>query len=216
MTRTHGSTGTSTDDTTALTLVVIAHPDPDSLTHHVAEQLVSSLHPRAVEVADLHRERFDPRFTPADRRLYREGGACPPDVAGEHRRLDRATDLVLVFPVYWWSMPALLKGWIDRVFVNGWAFDHSADTGLRPRLQRLTTHLLPIAADDAGSFERHGYDRALRTQLEHGFVDYIGSRRGATAFIHESEQPSAEATAASVARAVHAVSEAVRAGAPTA
>ncbi|SFT05445.1 NAD(P)H dehydrogenase (quinone) [Streptomyces harbinensis] len=214
--RTHGSTGMTPDDTGPLTLLVTAHPDPDSLTHHVADRLAAALRPRAVEVADLHREGFDPRFTPADRRHYREGGTHPADVAREHRRLDRATDLVLVFPVYWWSVPALLKGWIDRVFVNGWAFEHSADAGLRPRLQRLTTHLLPIAADDAGSFERHGYDRALRTQLEHGFVDYIGSRRGATAFIHESEQPSAEATAASVARAVRAVSEAVRAGAPTA
>ncbi|MCU4745776.1 MULTISPECIES: NAD(P)H-dependent oxidoreductase [unclassified Streptomyces] len=197
-----------------LTLLVTAHPDPDSLTHHVARQLASALQPRAVEVADLHRERFDPRFTQADRRHYREGGAHAPDVAREHRRLDRATDLVLVFPVYWWSMPALLKGWIDRVFVNGWAFDYSAGSGLRPRLQRLTTHLLPIAGEDAGGFERHGYERALRTQIEHGIVDYIGSRRGATAFIHESEQPSSGATAESVARAVRLVSEAVRARTP--
>ncbi|MEV8114037.1 NAD(P)H-dependent oxidoreductase [Streptomyces xiamenensis] len=197
-----------------LTLLVTAHPDPDSLTHHVARQLASALQPRAVEVADLHRERFDPRFTQADRRHYREGGAHAPDVAREHRRLDRATDLVLVFPVYWWSMPALLKGWIDRVFVNGWAFDYSAGSGLRPRLQRLTTHLLPIAGEDAGGFERHGYERALRTQIEHGIVDYVGSRRGATAFIHESEQPSSGATAESVARAVRLVSEAVRARTP--
>ncbi|MFC8006747.1 NAD(P)H-dependent oxidoreductase [Streptomyces olivaceus] len=200
----------STDDDNSLTLVVTAHPDPGSLTHHVAERLVPALRPGAVEVADLHRERFDPRFTPADRRAYREDGGHSPDVVREHRRLDRATDLVLVFPVYWWSMPALLKGWIDRVFVNGWAFDVSAESGVRPRLQRLTTHLLPVAGADSGTYERHGYERALRTQIEHGFVDYVGSRRGATAFIHASEQPSSAATAASVTRAVRAVSEAVR------
>ncbi|MFI9465645.1 NAD(P)H-dependent oxidoreductase [Streptomyces xiamenensis] len=208
------NTDLTPDDSGPLTLLVTAHPDPGSLTHHVARQLASALRPRAVEVADLHRERFDPRFTPEDRRHYREGGAHAPDVAREHRRLDRATDLVLVFPVYWWSMPALLKGWIDRVFVNGWAYDHSAASGLRPRLQRLTTHLLLLAGDDADSFERHGYERALRTQIEHGIVDYVGSRRGATAFIHESEQPSSEATAESVTRAVRVVGEAVRAGTP--
>lgn len=200
----------STDDNNSLTLVVTAHPDSDSLTHHVAERLISALRPRAVEVADLHREQFDPRFTPVDRRAYHEDGNHPPDVVREHRRLDRATDLVLVFPVYWWSMPALLKGWIDRVFVNGWAFEYSAESGVRPRLQRLTTHLLPVAGADSGTYERHGYERALRTQIEHGIVDYVGSRRGATAFIHESEQLSSAATAASVTRAVRAVSEAVR------
>jgi NAD(P)H dehydrogenase (quinone) len=209
------STDMSTDDN-SLTLVVTAHPDPNSLTHHVAERLASELRPRAVEVADLHREQFDPRFTTADRRAYHEGCNYPSDVAREHGRLERATDLVLVFPVYWWSMPALLKGWIDRVFVNGWAFEYSAASGLRPKLQRLTTHLLLIAGADSGAYERHGHEGALRTQIEHGIVDYVGSRRGATAFIHESEQSPSTATAASVARAVRAVSEAVRADSPPA
>ncbi|WP_229795871.1 NAD(P)H-dependent oxidoreductase, partial [Saccharothrix coeruleofusca] len=104
-----------------------------------------------------------------------------------------------------------LKGWIDRVFINGWAFEHSPATGLRPKLQALTTHLLPIAGDDHGSYERHGYEKALRTQIEHGIIDYCGSRRGATAFIHESEQDSPEATARRVDRAVRVVSEAVHA-----
>ncbi|MEV8394773.1 MULTISPECIES: NAD(P)H-dependent oxidoreductase [unclassified Streptomyces] len=205
----------STDDS-SVTLLVTANPDPQSLTHHVRERLASALHPRAVEVADLHQEQFDPRFTLADRHAYREGGDYPPDVVREHRRLERATDLVLIFPVYWWSMPALLKGWIDRVFVNGWAYTYSGASGLRPELQRLTTHLLPIAGDDSGSFERHGYEKALRTQIEHGIVDYCGSRRGATAFIHESEQPSPETTAAGVERAVRIISEAVRADSPRA
>lgn len=190
-------------------LLVAANPDSRSLTHHVLGRLEAALQPVSVEIADLAEERFDPRFTPADRRAYHDGGNYPADVMAEHRRLERATDLVLVFPVYWWSMPALLKGWIDRVFVNGWAFEYSATSGLRPRLQALTTHLLPIAGDDSGSYERHGYEEALRTQIEHGIVDYCGSRRGATAFIHESEQASSEATARSVDRAVRIISEAI-------
>jgi NAD(P)H dehydrogenase (quinone) len=193
------------------TLLVAAHPDPRSLTHHVLGRLEAALQPGSVEVADLAGERFDPRFTPADRRAYHEGGDYPADVKAEHRRLERATDLVLVFPVYWWSMPALLKGWIDRVFVNGWAFEHSPATGLRPRLQNLTTHLLPIAGDDVGTYERHGYESALRTQIEHGIVDYCGSRRGSTAFIYRSEQLSPETTVRSVDHAVRTISEAIQA-----
>ncbi|MGP3749836.1 NAD(P)H-dependent oxidoreductase [Streptomyces sp. IBSNAI001] len=200
----------STDDIPR-TLVVIAHPDPGSLTHHVSERLGAALRPGEVEVADLHQEGFDPRFTPADRRAYHEGGGPPPDVVREQQRLDRATDLVLVFPVYWWSVPALLKGWIDRVFVSGWAFEYSPAAGVLPKLQRLTTHLLPVAGADAGAYERHGYETALRTQLTHGLVDYVGSRRGATAFVHDSEQLSSEATGTTVDRAVHTVAAAVRA-----
>lgn len=138
----------STDETSR-TLLVTAHPDPGSLTHYIAERLSTALRPGAVEAADLHQEGFDPRFTSADRRAYQEGGGHPPDVVREQQRLDWATDLVLVFPVYWWSVPALLKGWIDRVFVNGWAFEYAATGGVLPKLQRLTTHLLPIAGADS-------------------------------------------------------------------
>ncbi|MBV2367197.1 NAD(P)H-dependent oxidoreductase [Streptomonospora nanhaiensis] len=196
------------------TLLVATNPDPRSLTHHVVDELKTALHPGPVEVADLSKEQFNPTFTLADRRAYHQAGGYPPDVVREHRRLERATDLVLVFPVYWWSMPALLKGWIDRVFVNGWAFEYSPTSGLQPRLQALTTHLVPIAGDDPAAFERRGYGEALRTQIERGIIGYCGSRRGTTAFIYESEQPSSEATARSVDRAVRLIGEAVRARTP--
>ncbi|CAM5602014.1 NAD(P)H-dependent oxidoreductase [Streptomyces rochei] len=192
-------------------LLVAANPDTRSLTHHVLGRLEAALQPVSVEIADLAEERFDPRFTPADRRAYHDGGNYPADVLAEHRRLERATDLVLVFPVYWWSMPALLKGWIDRVFVNGWAFEHSPASGLQPKLQGLTTHLLPIAGADSGAYERHGYESALRMQIEHGIIDYCGSRRGSTAFIYESDQLTAETTARHVDRAVRTISEAIHA-----
>ncbi len=192
-------------------LLVAANPDSRSLTHHALGRLEAALQPVPVEIADLAEERFDPRFTSADRRAYHDGGNYPADVMAEHRRLERATDLVLVFPVYWWSMPALLKGWIDRVFVNGWAFEHSPASGLRPKLQNLTTHLLPIAGADSGAYERHGYESALRTQIEHGVIDYCGSRRGPTAFIYESDQLTAETTARHVDRAVRTISEAIHA-----
>ncbi|WP_285035431.1 NAD(P)H-dependent oxidoreductase [Plantibacter sp. ME-Dv--P-095] len=197
------------------TLIVTTHPDPDSLTHHLAQRLATELRstsaPADVELADLAAEGFDPRYTLADRHTYRVGGDYTPDVAAEQERLDRATDLVLVFPVYWWSTPALLKGWFDRVFVNGWAFGLDAEGGIVRKLDRLRIHLVPVAGDDAGVYDRHGYEQAMRTQLEHGIVDFCGARRGVTAFVHDSEREDAEGRAAAVGAAVTAVVEAIRA-----
>lgn len=191
------------------------HPDPDSLTHHLAQRLATELRstsaPADVELADLAEEGFDPRYTLADRHTYRVGGDYTPDVAAEQERLDRATDLVLVFPVYWWSAPALLKGWFDRVFVNGWAFGLDTEGGIVRKLDRLRIHLVPVAGDDAGVYDRHGYERAMRTQLEHGIVDFCGAHRGVTAFVHDSEREDAEGRAAAVGAAVTAVVEAIRA-----
>jgi NAD(P)H dehydrogenase (quinone) len=195
------------------TLIVTAHPDPESLTAGIAELVRVALEPGEVEIADLAAEGFDPRFGAADRHSYRVGGEFPDDVAAEHRRLDAADHLVLVFPVWWWSMPALLKGWVDRVFVNGWAFDVSApdaEGGMRRNLGGLTIHLLLVAGDSASTYERHGYEQALETQVGHGIVDYVGARRGATAWVHDSERDDDAGRRSTVEEAVAQVAAAVR------
>ncbi|MGN6409391.1 MAG: NAD(P)H-dependent oxidoreductase [Curtobacterium sp.] len=191
------------------TLIVTAHPDPDSLTHHVAARLRAALPAGSVESADLAAEGFDPRFTLADRHTYRTGTDTAGDVIAEQRRIDRASDVVLVFPVWWWSLPALLKGWVDRVFVNGWAFDVGGDGGISRKLGRLTVHLVPVAGDDSGVYDRHGYRDAFRAQVEHGIVDYCGARRGATVFVHESEHEDAAVRDQAVAAAVDGVRRAI-------
>jgi NAD(P)H dehydrogenase (quinone) len=199
------------------TLIVTAHPDGASLTASLAARLAEGLGPDGVEVIDLDAEGFDPRFSDADRAAYRGEGEPPADVRGYQRRLDQADQLVLVFPVYWWSMPALMKGWVDRVFINGWAFDIDPDGGTRRRLGELTVHLLLVAGDAAGTYDRHGYENAILTQIVHGIVDYCGARRGGIVFLHESEredEPERRAAAAdAVERSVAAVRGAQRADA---
>lgn len=171
------------------TLVVTAHPDPESLTAAVATRVLARLGSASTAVADLAAEGFDPRFDSADRAAYRGEAPAPADVLAEQKRIDEVEHLVLVFPVYWWSMPALLKGWIDRVFVNGWAFEiDAAGGGTRRKLGRLTIHVIAVAGDTEGTYARHGYREAFTTQIMHGVVDYCGARRGIDAIVHESER----------------------------
>ncbi|KPD30554.1 NAD(P)H-dependent oxidoreductase [Pseudomonas paraeruginosa] len=170
-------------------LVVVAHHDPRSLTHalaaRIAEGILQSGH--SAEIADLAAEGFEPRFGLADHAVHRGQAAAPADVLAEQARLDRADILVLVYPVYWWSMPALLKGWIDRVFSNGWAFDYSIGGDLRKKLQRLRVVLVGVGGADPGTFERHGYAAAMRTQIDHGIFDYCGARVVRSELLLESE-----------------------------
>ncbi len=192
-------------------LIVIAHPDLRSLSHSVAAEVGDALTDGGVssEVADLAAEKFDPRFNAGDRSAYRRGAAVPGDVAAEQKRLDRVQHLILVFPVYWWSMPALLKGWIDRVFVNGWAFDQPEGGPLTPKLQRLTIHLVPIAGGDADDYQRHGYGTSLSTQIEHGIVDFCGARRGSTRYLYDSETKTATALAEETKQLAQNIAQAI-------
>ncbi|GGC94536.1 NAD(P)H-dependent oxidoreductase [Chelatococcus reniformis] len=161
------------------TLIVLAHPDPASLTQAVAARIAAAVQTadpaNVVEIADLAAEGFDPSFGAGDIAHFRHRVPPPADVLAEQARIDRADALVLVYPVYWWSMPGQLKGWIDRVFVNGWAYEERDDGSVAKLLGRLRVHLVGIGAADDGVYERHGYGRAMRTQIDHGIFGYCGA-----------------------------------------
>ena len=166
-------------------LIVVAHPNPDSHTHAVAKHLSMGLTAadtqHTFEIADLAAEGFDPRFTSNDVAVQLKTAAIDSDIAAEHARLERADALVLVYPIYWWSFPALLKGWIDRVFVQGWAYEDDANGKLVGKLGHLPVHLVAIGGADQRTYARHGYFGAMRTQIDHGIFGYCGAR------VHTSE-----------------------------
>lgn len=159
-------------------LIVVAHPDPRSLTHAVAARLAEGISQsgHATEVADLMAEGFDPRFSATDHAVHLKEAAPSADVLAEQARIDRADALVLVYPVYWWSMPGLLKGWIDRVFSNGWAYDEIPGGKLEKKLGRLPVHLVALGGAGQRTYQRHGYSSAMKTQIDHGIFDYCGAR----------------------------------------
>lgn len=173
------------------TLIVYVHPEAESLTHAVASQIAKGIEQsgpqHTLEVVNLAQEGFAPSFTTADLAIHRRKATAPADVLFEQARIDRADTLVLVFPVYWWSMPAQMKGWIDRVFSNGWAFDFNLDSGLVKKLSGLSVHLVGIGGADAPTYERHGYGAAMSTQLDHGVFDYCGAQVKTSQLLLDSE-----------------------------
>ncbi|HDS1532720.1 TPA: NAD(P)H-dependent oxidoreductase [Stenotrophomonas maltophilia] len=178
-------------------LIVTAHPEPGSLTHAIAlrigEAIAASDAGNTVAHADLMAEGFDPRFTAQDQALFRGAGVVPADVAAEHARLDATDTLVLVYPLYWWSFPALLKGWIDRVFTQGWAYQDGADGKVQKKLQRLRVHLVGVGGAGAEMIERRGYGAAMKTQIDMGIFDYCGARMLSSQLLLDADSGAAQA-----------------------
>lgn len=177
-------------------LIVVAHPEPTSLTHAVADRIGKAIRAAHVDntvaVADLAAEGFDPSFTRDDNALFRQHGAPSADVAAEHARLNAVDTLVLVYPLYWWSFPALLKGWIDRVFSQGWAYADGPDGKVLKKLQHLKVHLVGLGGADAGMIERRGYGGAMKTQIDMGIFDYCGAPVLSSTLLLESDSGAAE------------------------
>jgi NAD(P)H dehydrogenase (quinone) len=130
------------------TLVVICHPDPGSFVAAVATRATEAIRASGddVRVIDLYAEHFDPLFTARERERHLEPGADPA-VANHVSDLQWCQRLVLIYPTWWSGQPAMLKGWIERVWVRDVAFDLPAESNrVRARLRNvrrlvaITTH----------------------------------------------------------------------------
>ena len=124
-------------------LVLFAHPCEESFSAALHEAVVDTLTARGWQVddCDLNAEGFSPVLTAAERRAYHEVGPNTGSVQSYVDRVKAAEALVLVFPVWNFGFPAILKGFFDRVFLPGVSF--RLEEGLvKPNL----THIRKLAA----------------------------------------------------------------------
>lgn len=133
--------------------VVFCHPTHDSLAGAALERVLAGLRTSGheVRVSDLYAEGFQPAFTADDlvhhHVDHRSRPDLRPDMATYIEHLRWCDTLVLVHPTWWSGQPAMLKGWIDRIFVSGVAWTmppgavriHPALTNVR-RIVAVTTH----------------------------------------------------------------------------
>lgn len=121
-------------------LVVVAHPIADSLCHSLARFAIQALTEAGheVQLENLYESEFSPSLTVSERRSYYDLPFDSSTMQPQIERLLSAEALVLVFPTWWFGFPAILKGWFDRVWAPGIAYDHATDLGpIKPRLHNL-------------------------------------------------------------------------------
>jgi NAD(P)H dehydrogenase (quinone) len=167
-------------------LVVFCHPLRSSYCGTILDRFTEGLGRvgHTHEIADLHAEKFDPVFAEADFAQF-HGRPMEARVLTEQARVDRADALALISPIWWLSLPAMLKGWFDRVWSNGWAYEweHDPEGSLlseRPFLFLLT------AAGSAGTWQRYGYGAAFDAALRLGLLGWCGAGESTVAILHDT------------------------------
>ncbi|MGK4585870.1 NAD(P)H-dependent oxidoreductase [Kitasatospora sp. HPMI-4] len=176
-------------------LLVTAHPEPRSLTSALASFAVEHLSAAGhqVQVSDLYAMKWRAALDaddfpdhPADRRLEvlpaqgaaTRAGRLSPDIATEQEKLLWSDAVILQFPMWWFSVPAILKGWIDRVFTFEFAHGPSvpppySEGALAGRRALLAT---TIGARESAFSERgaHGRLSDVLHPLQHGLFWFTG------------------------------------------
>ncbi len=174
-------------------LVLFAHPRRASFTGEVADTFCAGLASagHTVEFADLYAEGFDPLLDAEQFGLETSldpASPRPADVEAEQARLDRAQGLVFIYPFWWSDVPAILKGWFDRVWTYGYAYAYEADRSRTTRLPiRKALALSPAGHTDEkldalGLREAHRKvmveDRMLGVGIPEGRLELLGGLSG--------------------------------------
>src|SRR5215475_2760002 len=122
-------------------LVVYAHPGEDSYQSALHRSVIAALAEGGHEVddCDLYAEGFQPVLSRSERRDYHDVTANQSFAPRDVERLMKCQGLVFVFPTWWYGLPAILKGYFDRVWLPGVAFEVAG-----PRTTPLLTHIVRL------------------------------------------------------------------------
>src|SRR5471032_2084915 len=174
-------------------LIVHAHPEPQSFTAALRDQAVSTLQEQghAVQVSDLYAMQWNPVASAADfstrenpdylvyaleQRLGVKKQSIAADIQAELDKLLWADLLILNFPIFWFSAPAMLKGWIDRVLVSGVCYGGKRfyDQGGLAGKRALVTVTLGGREHMFGEGAIHGSLEDMLRPLLCGTLAYVG------------------------------------------
>ncbi|HWA62988.1 MAG TPA: NAD(P)H-dependent oxidoreductase [Caulobacteraceae bacterium] len=154
--------------------VILAHPDADSFNAAVARAYAEAVTAGGGEavVRDLYRLGFDPCLH-ADELPWTAGHAPRADVVAERALLADARVFVLVYPLWFNAPPAILKGYVDRVFAHGFGFGSIAG-GTEPLL--IGRSLISFTSSGAPDrwVEETGAVRMLATAFDHHLGEMCG------------------------------------------
>lgn len=105
-------------------LVVYCHPKPTSFNHAIKELVVEKLKGKGVEyrLIDLYGDGFEPILSSEDLDMYLDVELNRTGIEAHCEALAWCDTLIFVYPTWWYGLPAMLKGWLDRVFIPGLAF----------------------------------------------------------------------------------------------
>lgn len=156
-------------------LTIYAHPDPKSfnsaLASAVCEEAKKKGHSHVLR--DLYAIGFNPVLGSRDFEDFNHGDT-PEDIRREQREVARADVIFFIHPIWWFGMPAILKGWIDRVFSYGFAYGHDSK-GVRALLAgKKAVVINTTGGDKKTGYGDTGYQDAFINLVDRGIYSFTG------------------------------------------
>ncbi|WP_299668147.1 NAD(P)H-dependent oxidoreductase [uncultured Polaribacter sp.] len=155
-------------------LFVYAHPNPQSFTTSIVSKLVEKAKEKNhdTEIRDLYGLKFNPILSSNDLQELRTGN-IPADIEIEQDLITKADVVVMIYQLWWTQFPAMLKGYIDRVFSYGFAYQFG-DNGLEGLLKGKKVFLVTNMGTPSNIYDESDMFSALNKTSNVGIFEYCG------------------------------------------
>jgi NAD(P)H dehydrogenase (quinone) len=157
-------------------LIVYAHPNPKSFNHAILETISEELQKKKREftVRDLHKIGFDPVLSAKDLSAIQDG-VVPKDIKREQNYISKADILIFIFPIWWSAMPAMLKGYIDRVFSLKFAYDIT-ETAVVGLLKGKKVFLVSTMGGSKEDYQKMGGFKMMNMAMDMAIFQFSGMK----------------------------------------
>ncbi|SHG84170.1 NAD(P)H dehydrogenase (quinone) [Thermosyntropha lipolytica DSM 11003] len=155
-------------------LLVYAHPNPLSFNAAIAAVVKEELQKKGVEVKvkDLYAMNFNPVLSREDFEGFHTGN-IPADIKREQEDVKNADIVILVAPIWWYSVPAIMRGYMDRVFSVGFAYEYT-ESGPRGLLTGKKGLVITTAGADENAAKATGLDKVIDWGIAQALFGFCG------------------------------------------
>lgn len=156
-------------------LIIYSNPDKKSFSHEIKEYVkdYSVKRGHEVEVRDLYEIGFNPILGLEELEKLDKGEVCS-DVRREQEYLEWADIITFVYPI-WWEIPAMMKGYFDRVFAYDYAYTYTSD-GPKGLLPAKTVFRFNPMGTPRSVYEKNGLRKAYEKAIDKGIIESTGMR----------------------------------------
>lgn len=153
-------------------LIINGHPDHQSYNHALAAAYQSGIDSNEANINQINIADLD--FNPNLQYGYRQRTTLEPDLVNAIEQLKKADHLVWVFPMWWYGSPAIMKGFIDRTFLPGIAFQPITGKPFPQKLFKGKTARVIITSDTPSWYDYLFMKRPAINQFKKGTLEFCG------------------------------------------
>lgn len=156
-------------------LILYAHPNPKSFNHAILNTTVETLQANHHEVVvrDLYTLGFDPVLKSEDFMTFQSGN-IPADIKVEQDYISEADVITFIYPVWWTGLPALLKGYVDRVFSYGFAYAYDGEGNQLQLLKGKKGFTVKTHGNLNEYYDATGMTSSLIQTTDTGIFEFVG------------------------------------------